>query len=298
MTAADHSKDSGRPRLTALLPVKAYHAPYLKEAIGSVLCQTSPDWRLLIIADKGKRSELESVLVEQLADPRIEMIASEGRQIGGSFNTGMRRAETEFVAILLGDDVWSPTTVEVVTNRIAASPAVDFFHSARRAIDADGSPISPVMPSRTSFSVAEFAVKSPVKHLLCWRRETGLAIGGMDETLNSVGVDDFDFPWSMAESGARFEAIPDCLYIYRDHRESFRLTTHLPLSHHKREIARILRKHGVDEAAIARRLDSAERGYLRQCLYRSPLDRWWKRLRKHDPRSGWQELFPGSSDAR
>jgi hypothetical protein len=43
----------------------------------------------------------------------------------------------------------------------------------------------------------------------------------MDGTLNSVGPDDFDFPWSMAEHGAVVRAIPDCLYLDRDHRSSF-----------------------------------------------------------------------------
>jgi hypothetical protein len=236
---------------------------------------------------------MESILAEDLADPRIEMVANEGRQLAGSLNTGIRLAETEFVAILLGDDVWAPEAVEVVTRHIASSPGIDFFHSARRAMDAAGRPISPVMPSRPEVSLDDFIVKSPVKHLLCWRREKGLAIGGMDESLNSVAVDDYDFPWSMAEHGASFKAIPDCLYVYRDHRESFRLTTHLPLSHHKRELARIMRKHGADEATIATRIERAEQGYLRQCLYRSQFDRWMKRLRlrAHDPLRGWREPY-------
>ena len=95
----------------------------------------------------------------------------------------------------------------------------------------------------------------------------------------------------MAEHGATFRAIPDCLYLYRDHREHFRLTTHHPLSHHKRELARILRKHGIDESTIDRRVAAAEQGYFRQTLYRSRFDRLMKGLRGHDTRSGWRESF-------
>jgi hypothetical protein len=126
---------------------------------------------------------------------------------------------------------------------------------------------------------------------LCWRRELGLAIGGMDESLDSVGVDDFDFPWCMAEAGARFAAIPECLYVYRDHRECFRLTTHLPVSHHKREIGRILAKHGIEAERADGWLARVEETYLRQCLYRSPVDRWLKRVRRADPRRGWRETY-------
>ncbi|MGH2991961.1 MAG: glycosyltransferase [Solirubrobacterales bacterium] len=277
--------------MTALMPVKAYHGGYLDEAVGSMRAQTHPKWRLLVIAEESGRTDLEGVLAEHLVDPRIGVIANEGRKLAGAFNTGMKRAETEFVAILFGDDLWAPTAVEVLAKGIASSPGTDFFHSSRRIIDEEGRPISSIHPSRPTVFADDFGASSPVKHLLCWNREQGLAIGGMDESLNSVGVDDFDFPWSMAERGATFRAIPDCLYIYRDHREFFRLTTHLPLSHHKREIARIMRKHGGDRATIAAAVATAERSHLRQCLYRSRFDRWMKGLRGHDARSGWRERY-------
>jgi glycosyltransferase involved in cell wall biosynthesis len=280
--------------VTALMPVKEYREEYLHEAVRSMLEQTCPDWRLLVIAEEPDRDELVGVLGELLADARIEAIANQGRKLAGAFNTGMRRAETDFVAILLGDDLWAPAAVEVLANSIASFPGTDFFHSARRIIDEEGRPISSIHPSRPTVSTDDFLRSSPVKHLLCWSREKALEIGGMDESLDSVGVDDFDFPWSMAEHGATFTAIPDCLYLYRDHREFFRLTTHLPLNHHKREIARIMRKHGADGSTIKASIAGAEQsGHLRQCLYRSRLDRWMKRLRlrRHDPRRGWRQQY-------
>ncbi len=264
------------------MPVKAYRADYLHEAVRSMLGQTCPDWRLLVIVEEPDHERLEQALAEHLTDPRVGLIVNQGRQLAGAFNSGMRAAETEWVGILFGDDLWAPEAVEVLTAAIASFPDTDFFHSSRRIIDEEGKPISSIHRSRPTVSVDDFGASSPVKHLLCWQRAKGLAAGGMDESLESVGVDDFDFPWSMAEHGATFTAIPDCLYVYRDHREFFRLTTHLPLSHHKREIARIMRKHGRDRATIAAAVATAERGYLRQCLYRSRLDRWTKRLRGHD----------------
>jgi hypothetical protein len=273
------------------MPVRDYHEGYLHEAVGSMLGQSSPEWRLLVIVEPSGRSELERILAEPLADPRIAITNNEGRKLAGAFNTGMRRAETPFVGILLGDDQWAPDAVEVLTTSIAAHPDTDFFHTSRRIIDEAGRPISSVQPSRSVGSPDDFVRSSPVKHLLCWRRDKGLAIGGMDESLNSVGVDDYDFPWTMAERGAVFTAIPECLYVYRDHREEFRLTTHLPLSHHKREIVRIMRKHGVDRSTIRKTVAAAQDSYLRQCLYRSRLDRMLKRRRGHDPRAGWRESY-------
>src|SRR4051812_48342694 len=241
VTAADHSESDSRPTLTALMPVRAYDERFLHEAVDSLHAQTVPDWRLLVIVEESDRTDLEQVLSRRLADPRIGLIANEGRKLAGAFNTGMRQAQTEFVGILLGDDLWSSDAVSVLIDTIRAHPEVYFFHSPRRIIDEAGRRVSSIHRSRPDVSIEDFGPwSSPVKHLLCWRREKGLAIGGMDESLDSVGVDDFDFPWSMAEGGASFKAIPECLYVYRDHRECFRLTTHLPMDHHKREIARIL----------------------------------------------------------
>jgi glycosyltransferase involved in cell wall biosynthesis len=273
------------------MPVKSYHRDYLQQAVRSILRQTCPEWRLVVIAERSGRKQVEEELAQHLVDPRIEVLVNEGRKLAGALNTGMRNAETDFTAILLGDDLWSPDAVETLAASMAASPGTDFFHSSRRIVDETGRAISSIHPSRPTVAVDDFARgSSPVKHLLCWRRAMGLVVG-MDESLNSVGVDDFDFPWSMAEAGATFAAVPECLYVYRDHRESFRLTTHLPLSHHKREIARIMRKHGVGRSQIRETIARAERSYLVQCLYRSRVDRWIKTRRGDNPRAGGRETY-------
>ena len=277
--------------VTALLPVKQYVPDYLREAVGSLLAQSSPRWRALVIHPRGARAELETQLGEAAADGRIDLLEEEGRKLAGALNTGMRAAETEFTAILFADDLWAPNAVEVLEREISAHPEVDFFHSARRIVDDRGEPISDVAPAEPDVRLETFLERAPVKHLLCWRRELALSIGGIDESLNSVGPDDFDFPWSMAEAGARFGAIQDCLYVYRDHRAAYRLTTHLPMRTHLRETRRILRKHGVPRAEIRRRLAEARKGYLRQCLYSSPLDAMVKRALRHDPARGWRESY-------
>lgn len=110
----------------------------------------------------------------------------------------------------------------------------------------------------------------------------------MDETLNSVGPDDYDFPWMMLEQGAKFRAIPECLYTYRNHCSGYRLTTHLSRSVHLRELRRILTKHGVKQHVIRLRLRGAKRGFLRQCLYRNDLHRWVLDAIGFDPESGWR----------
>lgn len=278
-------------RLTVLLPVKNYHPSYLQQSVASVIGQSAGDWRLLVIAEPHDQTHFESVLHGALGDARTRLIANQGRKLAGAINTGMRHAETDFVALLLADDLWATDAVAVLASYIGRYPEVDFFHTSRRVIDENGTPISSVHHSRPHFTLDDFKRGSPVKHLLCWRTSTGLAIGGLDESLNSVGPDDYDFPWMMAEHGARFKAVSECLYYYRDHRDAYRLTTHLPLSVHKSECQRIFKKHGVPWRERRRYVTRAQRGFLRQCLYRNGIDRWIKERFGYDARRGWRETY-------
>jgi glycosyltransferase involved in cell wall biosynthesis len=279
------------PLVTALVPVHEYSAELLIAALDSLLLQTAPAWRALIIVEPERRAMIESVAIRPLSDPRFQVIENEGRKLAGAFNTGMRHADTEFVAILLADDLWAPNAVAVLEREIRTRGEVDFFHSARRIIDGEGTSISGVYRPRTGVTLSDFETRSPVKHLLCWRRMKGLEAGGMDESLNSVGPDDLDFPWIMAEHGATFGAIDECLYLYRDHRDHVRLTTHLPRSVHRQELTRIFQKHGLPRRLIKQRVRAATRSYLRQCLYRSTLERRVKDALRYQPKRFWREPY-------
>jgi glycosyltransferase involved in cell wall biosynthesis len=278
-------------RITVLMPLKHYHPDYLEQSVRSVVQQTCGDWRLVIIAEPEDLGHFEQLLSAACADSRTCLIGNAGRKLAGAINSGMRYAQTEFVALLLADDLWAPDAVRVLNGYIGTHPDVDFFHTSRMVIDEHGRPISSVHASRATFTLEDFKRSSPVKHLLCWRRSKGLSAGGLDESLNSVGPDDYDFPWTMAEHGARFKAVHECLYYYRDHRECYRLTTHLPLSVHRRECRRIRRKHGVAWWERRRFVARAQRSYLRQCLYRNAIDQWIKEWFAYDARRGWRETY-------
>jgi glycosyltransferase involved in cell wall biosynthesis len=276
--------------LTILMPVKHHHPVFLRKAVASVVAQSSPHWTLLVLVEPEDATRFADMLRHEMQDARIRVVTNQGRRMAGALNTGMRAATSEFVAILLADDLWADDAVAVLLRAIASHPEVDFFHSARRYVDAEDRFCSSIHMPRASFTLADFARGSPVKHLLCWRRAMAVNIGGLDESM-TIGPDDYDFPWSMAEHGAVFRALPECLYLYRDHRESYRLTTHVPRSVQKRCIRQILRKHGVSRAATRAHLANARRSFLRQCLFRSRFHQWLKVTWGYDARHGQREQY-------
>ena len=270
--------------------MKQYRRDFLTKALNSVFRQSDPHWKLSIIVEKSDRHHFAEILYGELQDPRIELIVNEGRRIGGALNTGMRLANSDFVSILFADDMWASEAVAVLRRAIRKKTKTDFFHSSRIIIDETDRPISSVHYSKKSFRLKDFENSSPVKHLLCWRRKMGLAVGGIDES-HSHGPDDYDFPWTMAEAGARFYAIQEPLYLYRDHRALYRLTTHIPLSNQKWALRKILQKHRIEPHAIQARIAAAEQGYMRQCLFADAKDKEEKSKTGYNARLGWHDTY-------
>ena len=280
-----------RDQVTVFIPLKHYHEGYLRQAIDCVFRQTRSDWRLLFVVNASSTPHFRKLLAEPLADERVRLIQRQHPRLAGAYNAAMRAAETEFVAPLLGDDLWTPDAVEVLGDCIRTQPRIDFFHSGRYFVDGDNNRISSDYLPAAAVSAGQFVVASPVRHLLCWRAPVGIACGGVDETLENFGSDDYDFPWTMFEFGARFHAIPKPLYIVRDHRDSFRLTTHVPLSVQRRGLRRILKKHGVAPALIRERIHDDMRDYLKQSLFRNRLHRWIRERTGFDAQRGWRESY-------
>ncbi|HXN85084.1 MAG TPA: glycosyltransferase [Candidatus Binataceae bacterium] len=275
--------------VTALMPVKNYHPRFLREALASVFAQTSSRWRLIVIVEPPVDAKMAEILSGARHDSRVRVTDNQGLGLAGAFNTGMRAAQTDFVATLLSDDLWTANATELLTSRIRACPEVDLHHSALRVIDEDGRPISAVRHPPRQVSLDDFVMGSPVKHLICWRRAKGLSFGGMHESIEAIGPDDYDFPWTMLEHGAVIRALDACLYLYRDHREAYRITTHLPRSAQLRSLRRIFQRHGVPAHVARKRLRDARRVYLRQCLYRNRFDRWLReKIIGIDPERGWR----------
>jgi len=246
--------------ITILLPCKDQKKAYFLEAIGSVIAQDSQDWVLLVLTDPDSPPAIAEWATSS-QDERIQVLTCPERGFAQALNHGLRAAQTTFVSILLSDDRYARRAIRTLQAYRARYPLADFFHSARRHVGPSGE-FAESVPSR-KLRMEDFATYgSPVKHLLCWRRELAISIGGMDETLSLHGCDDYDFPWRMAEAGARFQMIKECLYEYRIHHAFDRLTTTVPVAQQMALIGAMFEHHRVSADIRDRFLQRAPDGYL------------------------------------
>ena len=281
------------PSVTVLMPCRNAHAGFLREALESVFAQTIESWELLLVDDASDDPRTLDVLAElaRRGDPRVRVAASASPHITGAVNTGMRLARTPFVCTLHCDDLLEEHALETLSRTIDADRNADFFYSSRIHIDEQGRVLSRVYRAEPFESLNAFLYRCPVKQLHCWRVSAALAIGGMDESFGPHGGDDYDFAWSMAEAGYIFRVIPQSLYRIRDHREHYRLTTHVPLDVQVSELERIFAKHGVPRWRARREILRRKRDYLRQALYANAEDRQRKEAGGHSARAGWRESY-------
>ena len=110
------------PRVTVLMPTYNV-APYVKEAIESVLCQTYTDFELLVVDDASTDDTLE--VVRSIFDSRIRIAAfPDNVGLADNLNRGLSMIDTELVARMDGDDIAEPHWLQSEVAVLDAHPEI------------------------------------------------------------------------------------------------------------------------------------------------------------------------------
>jgi len=128
------------------------HAPYVAQAIRSVLDQTFRDFEFLIV-DDGSRDDTPRV-VEQFDDPRIVFRTSaENRGSAARRNELVEASRGQYIAVQNSDDYWTLDKLARQVEFLDAHPEYAATFSGASFVDADGAPLwrdvpSPSLPVR------------------------------------------------------------------------------------------------------------------------------------------------------
>lgn len=98
--------ETHRPLVSVIIPVYNV-APYLEEAIDSVLQQTYGELDIIIVND-GSTDGSGTVCDGYGSDPRVKVIHQENRGLSCARNVGLDRAEGDYIAFLDSDDAFHP----------------------------------------------------------------------------------------------------------------------------------------------------------------------------------------------
>jgi glycosyltransferase involved in cell wall biosynthesis len=122
--------------VSAVIPVHN-GAPYLAEAIASVLGQTRPPIECLVIDDGSTDATPQ---IARSFEEQITYVRVERGGVSRARNHGARRSSGEMVAFLDHDDVWLPPKLERQLEALGELPEAPMALCAVEVIDAGGRP--------------------------------------------------------------------------------------------------------------------------------------------------------------
>jgi glycosyltransferase involved in cell wall biosynthesis len=115
-------------------------ADHFRLAVESVLAQTDPDWRLVVL-DDAYPDEAPGQWLLALGDPRISYVRHPTNiGINANFQAALRAATADWLVIFGCDDVMLPGYVARVVQLTREHPAATMVHPATSVIDGDGRP--------------------------------------------------------------------------------------------------------------------------------------------------------------
>ena len=114
---------------------------YVRDAIDSVIAQTTGEWRLLVVDDASTDDSVG--IVHTYGDPRITVVRND-RNLGlyGTLAATLPRVNTDWIAILMQDDRLRPEYLAQMAGLREAYPDVDGFWCQEHLIDQYGREIA------------------------------------------------------------------------------------------------------------------------------------------------------------
>lgn len=208
------------PKLTVIMP--AYNAaPYLREAIDSILSQTFTDFEFIII-DDGSTDNTRDI-VDSYDDVRIiKQFNIKNIGVAACLNKGVALASGEYIARMDADDVSMPRRFEKQVSFLNAHQDVSVVAVKAVLIDASGRESgywSQDQLTTNNNQVREMLAKrNCIVHPAVMLRRVVLQKYGYNE--NQSTTEDYDLWLRMAADNHKIEKIDSLLLKYRIHKDS------------------------------------------------------------------------------
>lgn len=114
------------------------HAPFVEKCLRSIIGQTMPPTKLLVI-DDGSTDGSPAIIEKTLNDCpfECELIARENRGLCATLNEALASSTSDYFAYLGSDDIWFPTFLARQTELLARRPNAVLAFSHAYLIDDD-----------------------------------------------------------------------------------------------------------------------------------------------------------------
>jgi glycosyltransferase involved in cell wall biosynthesis len=246
---------------------------YLKKAVQSVLGQSDPRWRLVVIDDNYPSAEPADWL-KDLNDDRITYIRNPSNiGVSANFNKCIEHADSDLMVILGGDDLLAPGYVRWALEAGEDYPDASFFQPGVTVVNENDEVIKPLADTVKKFlrPKSKFPMSMEGRALIeslargnwlyfpsiIWRRSS---LADFEFNKAYEVVQDVDLIMRLAINGAKLVVYRDNVFFYRRHRSSVSSKMGRSVARHHEEqefyknLGEELRTRGFTRAAKISRL--------------------------------------------
>ena len=199
------------PAVSVLMAVRD-GAPWVAEAVASVLGQTAGDLELIVIDDGSTDATPE--LLARVRDARLRVDRRAAAGLTPSLNRGLALARAPLVARLDADDLALPERLARQGAFLAAHPEVGLLGGGVRELDADGREVAVRVPPTLDAPLrAALIRRNPFAHsAVMVRRALVERVGGYDESVPVA--QDYDL-WMRLSRVTRLASLPEVVVVRR-----------------------------------------------------------------------------------
>ncbi|WP_169979020.1 glycosyltransferase family 2 protein [Tautonia rosea] len=123
------------PQVSIILPTYN-RAQFLPNALEAIRDQQFEDWELIIV-DDGSSDHTQALVAEQTRrwEQPVRYIYQENQGAYGARNTGLKLAESKYVAFYDSDDVWLCHHLKNSVEVLESDPVIDWVYGACRMVE-------------------------------------------------------------------------------------------------------------------------------------------------------------------
>jgi glycosyltransferase involved in cell wall biosynthesis len=196
------------------------HANYISLAVDSVRSQTYTNWELIIVDNFSDDGTLD-LIKNYSQDARVKLLQINNDGIvAKSRNMGINNAAGSWVAFLDSDDVWFPNKLQTISTYLNDRSDLIYHHlnvfdenskvlrrKKIRSRKLDSPILKDLLLNGNTIATSSVVV----------RKRCLLEIGGMNESKELIGTEDYSTWLRISKTSDRFTLVPKYLGAYRSH---------------------------------------------------------------------------------
>ncbi|MBS1735215.1 MAG: glycosyltransferase [Bacteroidetes bacterium] len=197
------------PRISIIIPCYN-HGHYIKEAIESVeLCKDKELYEIIIIND-GSTNQLTIDILQELAERGYNVINQQNQGLGATRNNGIRQAEGDYILPLDSDNKIRSEYIYESIKILDGQPEIAMVYG-------DAEYFEKVTGRHTigEFNLQNMMVENHIDACAVYRKSVWENVGGYDEKMPVMGMEDWDLWLNMAFNNYKFHYINKVMFDYR-----------------------------------------------------------------------------------